>query len=43
MADRGFTIQEELKPFKVRLDISAFLTGRNRLTETDVKESQGVA
>ena len=42
MADRGFTIQEELKPLKVRLNITAFLSGRDQLTEAEMKESQGI-
>ena len=43
MADRGFTIQEELNPLKVRLNIPAFLSGRDQLTKAEVKESQGIA
>ena len=43
MADRGFTIEEELKPLKVDLNIPAFLAGRERLTEDEVTESQGIA
>ena len=43
MADRGFTIQEELNPLKVRLNIPAFLSGRDQRTEAEVKESQGIA
>ena len=43
MADRGFTIQEELNPLKVRLNIPAFLSGRDQLTKAEVKESQCIA
>ena len=39
MADRGFTISEELKPLKVHLNIPAFLEGRDQLTAAEVKES----
>ena len=40
MADRGFTIDEELKQLKVNLNISAFLGSRSSLTKAEVKESQ---
>lgn len=40
MADRGFTIDEELK---VNLNIPAFLGGRIHSTKTEVKESQTIA
>ena len=43
MADRGFTIEDELKPLNVSLNIPAFLKGRDQLSEKEVKESQGVA
>ena len=43
MADRGFTIEDDLKPLKVGLNIPAFLGGREQLTEDEVKESQGIA
>ena len=43
MADRGFTIEEELKPLKVKLNIPAFLDGREQLSENEVKESQTIA
>ena len=43
MADRGFTIDEELKQLKVDLNIPAFLGGRSQLTKTEVKESQTIA
>ena len=43
MADRGFTIEEYLKPLKVDLNIPAFLAGREQLTQDEVKESQGIA
>ena len=43
MADRGFTIEEELKPLNVKLNIPAFLDGREQLSENEVKESQTIA
>ena len=42
-ADRGFTVDEELKQLKVDLNIPAFLGGRSQLTKTEVKESQTIA
>ena len=43
MEDRGFTIDEELKQLKVKLNISAFLGGRSQLTKAEVKESHAIA
>ena len=43
MADRGFTIDEELKPLKVNLNIPAFLDDRIQLTKAEVKESKTIA
>ena len=43
MADRGFTIRDDLKPLQVHLNIPAFWSGRDQLTEDEVKESQGIA
>ena len=43
MADRGFTIQNELDPLNVRLSIPSFLGGRSQLTTDEVKESQTIA
>lgn len=43
MADRGFDIQELLTPLKVKLNIPAFLAGRDQLTKAEVKESQTIA
>ena len=43
MADRGFTIQNELAPLNVGLNIPSFLGGRAQLTEAEVKESQTIA
>ena len=43
MEDRGFTIDEELKQLKVKLNISAFLGGRSKLTKAEVKESHAIA
>ena len=43
MADRGFTIHNELAPVGVSLNIPAFLGGRDYLTKVEVKASQTVA
>ena len=43
MTDRGFTIEEELKPLNVKLNIPSFLDGRDQLTQPEVKESQSIA
>ena len=43
MADRGFTIEKELEPLKVTLNIPSFLAGRNQLEKSEVKESQTIA
>ncbi len=43
MADRGFTIADDLKPFKVNLNIPAFLGGRDQLSKEEVIESQTIA
>ena len=43
MAYRGFTIQNELAPLNVKLNIRSFLGGRAQLTEAKVKESQIIA
>ncbi|XP_028411611.1 uncharacterized protein LOC114534369 [Dendronephthya gigantea] len=43
MADRGFTIEEELSKIGVQLNIPAFLDGREQLTKGEVKESQSIA
>ena len=40
MAARGFTIQNELAPLNVELNIPSFLGGRAQLTKADFKESQ---
>ena len=40
MADRGFTISEQLKPLNVDLNIPLFLAGIDQLSETEVLESQ---
>ena len=40
MADRGFTIADDLKALNIELNIPAFLSGRDQLTKADVKESQ---
>ena len=43
MADRGFTIESDLKDLKVDLNIPSFLGGRAQLTAAEVKESQTIA
>ena len=43
MADRGFTIQNEVAPLNVELNIPSFLGSRAQLTEAVVKEIQTVA
>ena len=43
MADRGFTIADDLKKLKVDLNIPSFLSGRDQLTKAEVKESQSIA
>ena len=43
MADRGFTIESDLKELKVNLNIPSFLGGRTQLTAAEVKESQTMA
>ena len=43
MADRGFTIEDDLQPYGVRLNIPAFLEGREQLTAAEIKESQTIA
>ena len=42
MADRGFTIVEELKQLKVNLNIPVFLRGRSQLTKAEIKEPQTI-
>ena len=39
MADRGFTVENLLKPLGVSLDIQEFLHGRKQLTNEGVTES----
>ena len=43
MADRGFTIEEELRKLLASLNIPCFLAGRDQLTVAEVKESQSIA
>ena len=43
IADRGFTIEEELANINVSLNIPSFLEGRNQFTLAEVKESQTIA
>ena len=43
MADRGFKIEEDLKPLGVNLNIPSFLEGRDQLSEREVIESQAIA
>ena len=43
MVDRGFTVENVLKPLGVSLNIPAFLHGREQLTNEEVTESQTMA
>ena len=43
MADKGFLIEELLKPIHVRLNIPAFLGHKSQLDENEVNESQKIA
>ena len=43
MADRGFTVHDELARVGVALNISAFLDDRDYLTKAEVKASQTIA
>ena len=43
MADRGFTVADDLSPLGVSLNIPCFLEGRDQLTAAEVKESQTIA
>ena len=43
MADRGFTIQNELAPLNIELNIPSLLGNRVQLTEANVKESETIA
>ena len=43
MADRGFTIEDNLKPLNVSLNIPALLGNKGHLSEQEVKESQTIA
>ena len=43
MVGRGFTVENVLKPLGVSLNISAFLHGREQLTNEEVTESQTMA
>ena len=43
MADRGFTIQEILDPLGVKVNIPAFLDGKEQLDKEDVVMSQTIA
>ena len=43
MADRGFTIQELLDPLGVKVNIPAFLDGKEQLDKEDVVMSQTIA
>ena len=43
MADRGFTIEKELEPLNVTLNIPSFLDGIDQFTTDKVKDSQTIA
>ena len=43
MADRGFTIEDDLEKINVSLNIPAFLDGRDQLDEDEELESQSIA
>ena len=43
MTDKGFTIEEDLKPLGVSLNIPSFLDGRDQIEEEEVIESQAIA
>ena len=43
MADRRFTIEEDLKLLNVRLNIPAFLEQKDQFSEEQVKESRTIA
>ena len=43
MADRGFTIANDLKALNLELNIPPFLSGRDQLTKAEVNESQSIA
>ena len=42
MTDRGFTVENLLKPLGVSLNIPAFLHGREQLTNEEVTQSQTI-
>ena len=43
MADRGFTIESDLKELNIDLNIPSFLSGRAQLAAAEVKQSQTIA
>ena len=43
MADRGFTIEDDLKPFNVKLNIPSFLENKDQFSHEDIVESQAIA
>ena len=43
MADRGFTIEEQLENIGVGLNMPPFLDGRNQLTPEEVKKGRSIA
>ena len=43
MADRGFTIEDLFKPIGVKLNIPAFLKGREQFKTADTIETQQIA
>ena len=43
MADQGFTIEDLLKPLGVKLNIPAFLRGRDQFEQAETIETQQIA
>ena len=43
MADRGFTIQDQLKPLGVNLNIPPFMEGRKQLPGEEVLKGRQIA
>ena len=43
MADRGFTIQDQLQSIGVALNIPPFLDGKEQLTTSEVQQGRSIA